>query len=57
MFFTEVYYGAQKKEKMDGVFGTNGREEKFLEICLEKVKERDNFRNLELDRRMTAKCI
>jgi hypothetical protein len=42
---------------MNGVFGTNGREEKFLEICLEKLKERDNFGNLVLDRRMTANCI
>jgi hypothetical protein len=40
---------------MNGVFETNGREEKFLEICLEKVKERDNFETLDLDRRMTAK--
>jgi hypothetical protein len=24
---------------MNGMFGTNRREEKFLEICLEKVKK------------------
>jgi hypothetical protein len=42
---------------MNGVFGTNGREEKFLDICLEKVKERDNFGNLDIDRRITAKCF
>jgi len=28
---------------MNGVFEKNVREEKFLEICLEKVKERDNL--------------
>ena len=42
---------------MNGVFGTNGREEKFLEIYFEKVKERDSFGNLDLDRRMTVKCF
>jgi hypothetical protein len=39
---------------MNWVFGTNGREDKFQEICLENMKGRDNFGNLDLDRRMTA---
>jgi hypothetical protein len=40
---------------MGGECGTNDIEEKLVEICLENMKERDHFEDLDLKRRTILK--